>query len=215
MKVFQSFSIGRLHELAVDYIRKNGRSVITEDNESTLEVEPMCLLTRTPLNPYRISKYSAFDEKYMKEYTKNLINGKDASFDYDYYTRLCAYTPDGISSSNSLNQIDYIVNKLKSQPTSRRAQAITWIPMCDTEMDNVPCLQYVQAHIVDNKLDFTVMFRSNDMLLAFGANAYALSKMQETIAQAVGIDVGTYTHISLIPHVYDKRDADEFSKWKL
>lgn len=116
-------------------------------------------------------------------------------------------------SYNEINQIEYIINKLKEQPASRRAQAITWNPSIDCNQKDVPCLQYVQAHIVNNKLDFTVMFRSNDMLLAFGANAYALTYIQKYIADALGLEVGTYTHISLIPHVYTKRDADVLSKF--
>ena len=54
-----------------------------------------------------------------------------------------------------------------------------------------------------------VVFRSNDMLLAFGANAYALTMLQKKIADELGLEVGTYTHIALIPHVYHKRDAKD------
>jgi thymidylate synthase len=52
-----------------------------------------------------------------------------------------------------------------------------------------------------------IVFRSNDMLSAAGSNMYALARLQEFIAGEIGVSVGTYTHISLVPHVYYKRDA--------
>jgi len=45
------------------------------------------------------------------------------------------------------------------------------------------------------------------MLSASGSNMYALVKLQEFIANGVGVPVGKYAHISLVPHVYYKRDA--------
>jgi Thymidylate synthase len=52
-----------------------------------------------------------------------------------------------------------------------------------------------------------VVFRSNDMLSAAGANMYALARLQQHIAEAVGVAVGAYTHISLVPHIYYMRDV--------
>ena len=45
------------------------------------------------------------------------------------------------------------------------------------------------------------------MLSAAGSNMYALACLQKHIADALNLPVGTYTHISLVPHVYFKRDA--------
>jgi thymidylate synthase len=51
-----------------------------------------------------------------------------------------------------------------------------------------------------------VVFRSNDMLSAAGANMFALVHLQKYIADQLGLPCGPYTHISLVPHVYYKRD---------
>ncbi len=56
-------------------------------------------------------------------------------------------------------------------------------------------------------LDMKVVFRSNDMLSAAGANMYALARLQQYIADAVGVKPGAYTHISLVPHIYYRRDV--------
>ena len=61
----------------------------------------------------------------------------------------------------------------------------------------------------DNKLHMRVIFRSNDMLTAAGANMYALVQLQKHIADPLGVPCGTYTHISLVPHIYYIRDMHD------
>ena len=54
-----------------------------------------------------------------------------------------------------------------------------------------------------------VVFRSNDMLTAAGANMYALVQLQRHIAGNLGLPVGSYSHISLVPHIYHTRDIND------
>ncbi len=56
-----------------------------------------------------------------------------------------------------------------------------------------------------------VVFRSNDMLSAAGANMYALVRLQEWIAKKLNAEVGSYVHISLVPHIYYIRDVDDIA----
>jgi thymidylate synthase len=44
------------------------------------------------------------------------------------------------------------------------------------------------------------------MLSAAGANMYALARLQQSIAENLGLPCGAYTHISLVPHIYYRRD---------
>ena len=108
-----------------------------------------------------------------------------------------------------IDQIAYIVDKLRSSPNTRRAIAITWNPVIDEKLDDCPCLQLVQCTVRDGKLAMRVIFRSNDMLTAAGANMYALVQLQKSIADKLGVPCGTYTHISLVPHIYYIRDAHD------
>lgn len=204
MKIIKSYCLGKLHELVVAHIAKYGDEVITEDGESTLECETIALETPTPFEEPRFSEKSNIKQNFLDVYTDNLLNGSDSVFEYDYHDRLCNYF--------DVDQVQYIIDKLKAQPHSRRAQGITWNPPTDTKIKDCPCLQLVQCAVRNNKLEMRVVFRSNDMLLAFGANAYALTMLQQKIAAELGLEVGTYTHIALIPHVYNKRDAEDFEK---
>jgi len=224
MKVIQAPNIARLHELAVKTVVRYGYPVVTEDNEHTIECEPVTLVCRTPFAEPRYSELSSLKQMMLDDYARCLIEGYDTEvkFEYDYHKRLYEYeryykayehNSSTFCSIIPVNQIQYIIDKLKEQPTSRRAQAITWIVGDDNLRKDVPCLQYIQCHIVSGKLDMTAMFRSNDMLVAAGANMFALTNLMRVIADALGVEVGTYTHISLIPHVYDVRDADELMRF--
>lgn len=214
MKVIQSYCIAKLHELAVNYVMNHGYEIITEDNEHTIECEPLTLVCKTPLDYPTHSFKSSLKHKMLKDYADKLTKGysKDTVFEYDYHSRLTRYDFD-FGRMGGDNQLRYVIDKLRKYPTSRRAQAITWIPKIDMRAKDVPCLQYIQFTIRDNKLNMAVMFRSNDMLLALGANMFGLTELMKDIAYMLNIDVGTYTHISLIPHIYDKRDADELERF--
>lgn len=207
MKLIQSYSVGRLHELVVEYISSNGYQIKTEDGELSIQTEPVCLYTDTPFDAYRISKSSSFQREFMEKYTHDLLYGSENDFVYTYHERLFDY--------NGVNQIDYIVKKLSEQKRSRRAVGITWMPEKDEGIKDVPCLQYVQCCVNPrtDKLDMYVAFRSNDMLSAFGANAYALTSLQREIAFSLNMEIGSYTHLSWIPHIYAIRDASELKRF--
>ncbi|MDE2521550.1 MAG: thymidylate synthase, partial [Methanocorpusculum sp.] len=68
-------------------------------------------------------------------------------------------------------------------------------------------LQLVQCVVREGRLDMKVVFRSNDMLSAAGANMFALARLQEFVAKEVGVATGAYTHVALVPHIYFRRDA--------
>lgn len=86
----------------------------------------------------------------------------------------------GDGNNGGIDQIEKsIINRLVSNPESRRAIAITWFPVMDVTADEPPCLQIVQG-LIDKKnhLNLICLFRSNDMLSAWGQNAYGLAHLQ-------------------------------------
>jgi thymidylate synthase len=208
MKVIRAPSLGRAHELVVRYILQNGRFLRTENGEDTVETDEVCLRVETPFEPLMSSEYSRFKESFLDSYAHNLLFGSNSVFDYDYHARLFGWGC-GLSDMRGeihCDQVRYIVEMLKKSPESRRAVGVTWCPPVDEWMANCPCLQLIQCVIREGRLDMKVVFRSNDMLSAAGANMFALVRLQEFMAKEVGVHVGAYTHISLIPHIYFKRD---------
>ena len=211
MRIIRAPNISRAHELVVKTILEKGWVLQTENDEATIELDEIALQIDTPFAEPMASPSSRFQQKFLEQYAKNLLEGSDSVFEYDYHGRLFAWgnelTKEGIPVS--VDQIRYIVEKLKSSSVSRRAVAVTWNPATDEAMNDCPCLQLVQCIIREGKLQMKVIFRSNDMLSAAGANMFALVNLQKFIADQLGIPCGTYTHISLVPHIYYKRDVND------
>jgi thymidylate synthase len=158
-----------------------------------------------------VSKASRFQQRFMKEYARALLEGSEAVFEYDYHGRLFKWG-ERLSAGGAalcIDQIDYIVRKLRDSPESRRAVAITWNPFIDEELKECPCLQLVQCLIRENKLQMKVVFRSNDILTASGANMFALAHLQKSVADRLKLPCGSYTHVALVPHIYYIRDVDD------
>jgi len=220
MKIIRAASLGRAHELIIKHILEKGRERRTENGEETLETDEIALRVENPLTEPMASSQSRFKRAFLESYADGLINGSDSVFEYDYHSRLFDWGQGLKLNGNEIHadQIRYIIEKLKNEPVSRRAVAVTWNPAIDETLNDCPCLQLIQCVIRTEGereggegdarlLDMKVIFRSNDMLSAAGANMYALARLQQSIAEAIGVRVGAYTHISLVPHIYYKRDV--------
>ncbi len=215
----RAFSLGKAHEEVIKTILKHGRYLVTEDGEKTIELpEPLNIHVKNPFEDYMISPFNMFGEGAMNQYVSDLLNGTENDFVYTYHDRLFDYPVGaeeihGDGDGKGIDQVEYIVEKLKTEPNSRRAEAITWFPVKDTESANPPCLQRMQCFVRDELLNMHVEFRSNDMLSALGANMYALVHLQKTIADRLGAGIGWYSHTSVSAHIYHIRDHEELMKY--
>lgn len=136
-----------------------------------------------------------FTKTELKKYIPSVITPeKDRSVEYTYGQRMMDF--------KGVDQIEYIVKKLKSHPFSRRAVVCLWDIENDPETDKPPCLNLVQCLVQENKLFLTAYIRSNDMFDAWPRNAYALRKLQKIIAKKIGLGIGSLTTISCSAHVY-------------
>ncbi|MHA2214224.1 MAG: thymidylate synthase [Candidatus Thorarchaeota archaeon] len=117
-------------------------------------------------------------------------------FDYTYGERLNAW------GTETINQIEYVIEKLRESPHSRRAVATTWDPRKDSVVDEVPCLNHFVFMKRDDLLDLSVMIRSNDMYGAWLANMYALGELLKHVADKLKMKTGSITTISVNAHIY-------------
>ena len=108
-----------------------------------------------------------------------------------------------------LDQLEWVVKRLKADPNDRRVVIQMWDPEVDCyAADNggkdVPC-NLIALPVVssEGRLNLTVFNRSNDMVWgAYGANAVHFSVLQEWIASQLDIPVGTYWQVSNNFHAY-------------
>lgn len=136
---------------------------------------------------------------------------------------LLQYAGDG--NGGGIDQIQMsIIDRLIENPESRRAVAITWVPHLDIDRSEPPCLQIVQALIdAHNAIHLVCLFRSNDMLSAWGQNAYGLSHLLRFICDEINkerkrrnqppLTVGWLETISVSAHMYFTRDDYELRRY--
>lgn len=215
-------TIARVHEEALYDLIWNRRNTqaVTEDGEKIIESGPRTYVVRD-ITKDRFMDILPYSERFLKEYTKNLMTGykKEVRFEYDYHDRLYNYeVPDADGDVYGEDQVYEMIHKLIKNQNSRRAVAITWKPEVDNFVKDCPCLQYIQFRIVDDMVNMYVLFRSNDILSAFGNNAYALTTLQMYVTDYISrsinrkLNYGLYMHTAVSPHIYYERDAAEFEK---
>lgn len=101
-----------------------------------------------------------------------------------------------------IDQIEYIIRKLKESPYSRRAQAITWRPLVDPFHEDPPCLQRIYMRVKNNKLLMQTTWRSRDLFRAWEANVNGMIRIQKYVADQLGIELGHYLDFSNSLHIY-------------
>lgn len=154
------------------------------EDEDTLEpkLQPELPFTKDELQDY---------------YERTLTAVEVPNVAYTYGQRLRAF------GEEKIDQVAYILQKLREQPNSRRALASTWDQRKDPPDSNPPCLDLVQATIQEGRLFLTVYLRSNDMYASWHRNAFAMRELQRKLSEELGVKQGPLTMLSQSAHIYE------------
>ena len=108
-------------------------------------------------------------------------------------------------AGGSLVQWEYVIKELQDDPDSRRAiiHIRTAHDTVAAKLD-VPCTIALQFFIRDGKLHQVVNMRSSDLILGIAYDVPAFTIIQEILANELGVELGTYTHVSNSLHIYEK-----------
>lgn len=182
-------------------INSFGESVITEDRKLTKEIQNMHLCILNPLAGWPVVG-SGWNMEGLQKYAEQLLSGENTScFSYTYGERLRFYpNEDGIYK---IDQIDFCIDLLKKNQSTRRAVAITWVPDWDLLQEEVPCLQLLDFLIRGGRLNMTTFFRSWDCGRAAVPNMYGLAKLMEHVGKEVNAPIGSLTIVAASAHVYE------------
>jgi len=168
-------------------------------------------------------------EKYIQEVVNGVHNSwiapEEGKWSYTYNSRLFEYE---VPISGKINQISDMIKKLKETPYTRRARAITWQPWQDYSHGDPPCLQSLAFRAEKNtceicngngevshglcsecegigtidKLNMSVVIRSNDAYKAAFGNLIAFTELQKTVADELGIRTGEVSYYAESFHIY-------------
>jgi thymidylate synthase len=105
------------------------------------------------------------------------------------------------------DQLGKLIELLQKDPSSRQGVVITWDPASDglggVSKGNVPCPYTFVVNIINGRLHFMNVVRSNDMILGFPHDVAGFALLQVILAQKLGVKPGIYSHTIANAHIYD------------
>ena len=235
-------TLAEAHEAAFDAILNRHKEIYIQTHvdkeEFTLEFEDadgnpdeIKIRIKHPLEEPQISDGSKYGPLFTEAYKKQFltlspprVDGKQAT--YTYWNRLKDFPHIenamkwlGDGKGDGYDQMMETIKKLADDPNSRRGVMVTWNPLIDTKSLEPPCMNWLQVVIRNGKVHLRVLFRSQDILLGLPENLVGCSALLQWIVselQKLGLKVvaGILVLISTIPHIYKKRDAEDFDKMK-
>jgi thymidylate synthase len=104
------------------------------------------------------------------------------------------------------NQMEYILNEIKKNPTSRRLIIELWNVNELHQMNLVPCCHHLNFSVKNGKLHLFLKQRSQDTLVANNFNVVQYALLMHMIARHCGLDVGVLTHAVVDMHIYNKHE---------
>lgn len=222
----------RGHNLPIAYhnalqcLRMHGMRYPAPDwNDERLECS-MTIVVENPLEEPMISKLGCVTPEHLQQYIMEICDGLldfevGRTLAYTYHDRMVEWLGD----HRLVDQIEFVTNELKRNPYSTRAVIDVRNNGVDVYENDIPCLQHMQFFIRnsffewpehslnpsldgtktnDDKLNLKVVMRSNDAFNGTFMNMFGFVMLQKKIADALGIEVGTYTHRANSFHVYGR-----------
>ena len=118
-------------------------------------------------------------------------------------------------NNEGLDQIEEVINTIKTNPNSRRMIVSAWNPsvLPDNKVsfeENVannkavlpPCHAFFQFYVIDNKLSCQLYQRSADVFLGVPFNIASYALLTQMIAQVCGYSPGDFIHTFGDVHIY-------------
>jgi len=114
------------------------------------------------------------------------------------------------SRGNIFNQIEYVINEIKTNPNSRRILFTGWnAPEMQWKDTALPCCHstVVQFYVEDGYLNMFHYQRSGDMFLGVPVNIASYYTLMRIIADQTGLKVGIMKHEVGVAHIYHNHFA--------
>lgn len=139
------------------------------------------------------SRESHDRNKVVREMVSPGSTAADKPFIYDFPT------PD----VKTIDQISDLIDRIKTDPNSRRHMVVAWNPGEVEYMALPPCHCLFQFYVSEGKLSCQLYQRSADMFLGvpFNIASYALLTMM--IAQQCDLELGEFVHTFGDAHIYN------------
>ena len=101
-----------------------------------------------------------------------------------------------------IDQIQYVVHQLKTNPNSRRMIVSAWNVAEVNKMALPPCHTIFQFYVADGRLSLQLYQRSADTFLGVPFNIASYALLLQMMAQVTGLKAGDFIHTTGDTHLY-------------
>ena len=115
-------------------------------------------------------------------------------------------------NGNGYDQLDYVINKLKHDPDSRRHVISLWNPVQLEDMALPPCYLYFQFFVENGKLNMFVVQRSGDMYLGVPYDIALFTLIMNYVGEKTGLLPNRLSVNIVDAHVY-KNQLEAVNKY--
>lgn len=138
------------------------------------------------------------------EHVANYLKGW-RRFSDDGKTLNGAYGDRIFNWNGKINQFDEVYKKLSKDKHCRQAVISIYNPEKDLNPTlDVPCNDFIQFYVRNEKLCCTVYQRSCDIISGLTYDMHMFATFQALMAGRLGLEIGEYTHIANSLHLYER-----------
>jgi thymidylate synthase len=101
-----------------------------------------------------------------------------------------------------VDQIQWVIDTLKREPTSRRMVVTAWEPGNAETSKLPPCHYSFVFNVQDGRLNCHLSQRSGDLAIGIPFNLACYAALTQMIAQEVGLNLGWFSHTIVDAHIY-------------
>lgn len=155
----------------------------------------------------RAQEDEAFNEVYKVElnrFRKSVLEDEDFAKKHgslgNVYGAQWRSWPD--TEGGTIDQIEKVIESIKSNPDSRRHIVSAWNPAEIEDMALPPCHTLFQFYVADGKLSCQLYQRSADVFLGVPFNIASYALLTHLVAQETGLEVGEFVHTLGDAHLY-------------
>ena len=194
----------------------------------TREIPHAAFTIRDPLERWVIARRPAINPAFAIVETVWILAGReDSALPNHWNPELPKYTGLGelypgayghrLRHRFGLDQLERAYLALSNKPESRQVVLQIWDSGTDLPDEkgepanpDIPCNVLSMLKVRDSKLEWTQVMRSNDLFRGAPYNFVQFTVLQEVMAGWLGLEVGSYDHLSDSLHVYE----DDFGSLK-
>ena len=214
---------------AVDLFRDGKSAKQSSRSGITDEVLHAALCLHDPRQRWVVSRSPGLNPAFaMAEVIWMLRGRNDSAFLTYFNTALPKFAGTGttfhgaygfrLRHQTGLDQLARAFQALRSNPESRQVVLQIWDSSTDFPSENgdalaadIPCNVCAMLKVRSGKLDWMQIMRSNDLFRGLPYNLVQFSSLHEIMAGWLGVELGSYHHVSDSLHIYEDTKEDVFA----